>query len=48
MDNNKNYQHPAYRFYVKKGSEIVAFTAPVIYTTENATLGSVILTSQNK
>ena len=48
LDNNKNYQHPSYRFYVKKGTEILAYTAPVIYTTEKATLASAMLNTANR
>lgn len=48
LNNNKNYQHPSYRFYVKKGNEILAFAAPVLYTTEKATLANVMLNTQNR
>ena len=48
LNNSKNYQHPTYRFYVKKGNEILAFTAPVIYTTEMATLANVMLKTQDR
>ena len=48
LNNNKNYQHPSYRFYVKKGNEILGYTSPVIYTTEMATLSNVMLNSADR
>ena len=48
LNNNSHYTHPSYRFYVKKGDEVLAFTAPVIYTTQMATLANVMLNTANR
>lgn len=48
LGNNGNYDYPTYRLIIKKGDEIVMYSAPVIYTIDMATLGSVMLSNRNK
>ena len=48
LRNDSNYDHPTYRLIIKKGNEILMYSAPVIYTTDMATLGSVMLSTRNK
>ena len=48
LRNDSHYEHPTYRMLIKKGDEIVMYSAPVIYTVDMATLGSVMLSNRNK
>ena len=48
VDNNQNYQMPAYRFAIKKGEEIIYYQMPVLSLVNSPTLANVSMKVNNK
>ena len=48
ITNNKNYLNPSYRFYVKKGDEILAYSAPVFHLVDEPTITSIKVTNNGR